>query len=289
MKVCVLGAGGLLGHMLVRVLSESNDVYGSTREARSSSSPLAKFLPLDKWIGAIDVSKPDSISKVFGIADFDVVINCIGLIKQRNTQVTDYEMMAINGEFPHHLAQVANSQGVRVIQISTDCVFSGDKGNYVETDEPDPVDVYGKSKLLGELVDKKNLTLRTSHIGRELTVRKSFIEWLLSQKGGQVNGYSHAIYSGLTTKELSKLIANLLQTNLDRSGIFHISSQPISKLEIINKLNELLNLQIRVTSDSSVQINRGLNSDKFQHATGLTPKSWDEMLSEFCEDQRNYE
>ena len=217
------------------------------------------------------------------------MINCIGLIKQRNEQTTEHEMMLINAEFPHRLAQAANQQGVRVIHISTDCVFSGDKGNYVETDTPDPVDLYGKSKLLGELNDTKNLTLRTSHIGRELTIRKSFIEWLLSQKSGHVEGYGHAIYSGLTSQELARLISELLNANKGMTGMFHVSSQPISKLEIINKLNELLNLEINVTSDSKVQINRSLNSDKFRLATNLTPHNWDQMLSDFCKDQKNYE
>ena len=289
MKVCVLGAGGLLGHMLIRVLGATLDVYGTTRESRSDSSPLARFLPQDKWIDNIDASKFDSINKVFGTTNFDTVINCIGLIKQRNAQTTEHEMMFINAEFPHHLARVANQQGARVIHISTDCVFSGDKGNYVETDTPDPVDVYGKSKLFGELNDVKNLTLRTSHIGRELTIRKSFIEWLLSQKSGHVEGYGHAIYSGLTSQELARLISELLNAKKGITGMFHVSSQPISKLEIINKLNELLNLEINVTSDSKVQINRSLNSDKFRLATNLTPHNWDQMLSDFCKDQKNYE
>ena len=289
MKVCVLGAGGLLGHMLIRVLGETIDVYGTTRESRSDSSPLARFLPQDKWIDNIDASKFDSINKVFSTTNFDTVINCIGLIKQRNAQTTEHEMMLINAEFPHRLAQVVNQQGARVIHISTDCVFSGDKGNYVETDTPDPVDVYGKSKLLGELNDVKNLTLRTSHIGRELTIRKSFIEWLLSQKSGHVEGYGHAIYSGLTSQELARLISELLNAKKGITGMFHVSSQPISKLEIINKLNELLNLEINVTSDSKVQINRSLNSDKFRLATNLIPHNWDQMLSDFCKDQKNYE
>jgi dTDP-4-dehydrorhamnose reductase len=289
MKVCVLGAGGLLGHMLIRVLGETIDVYGTTRELRSISSPLARFLPQDKWIDNVDASKLDSINKVFGTTNFDTVINCIGLIKQRNAQTTEYEMMLINAEFPHRLAQVANQQGAQVIHISTDCVFSGQKGNYVETDIPDPVDTYGKSKLLGELNDAKNLTLRTSHIGRELTIRKSFIEWLLSQKGGDVEGYGHAIYSGLTSRELARLIRELLTANKGLTGMFHVSSQPISKLEIINKLNELLNLDINVISDSKVQINRSLNSDKFRLATNLTVNNWDQMLSDFRKDQKNYE
>jgi dTDP-4-dehydrorhamnose reductase len=289
MKVCVLGAGGLLGHMLIRVLSESNDVFGTTREAPSVLSPLAKYLSKEKWISQIDASNPESIKKVFEKEKFDVAINCIGLIKQRNSIVFDSQMMAINGEFPHQLAQVANSHGIRVIHISTDCVFSGRAGNYQETDTPDPMDIYGKSKLLGELKDSHNLTLRTSHIGRELTVKKSFVEWLVSQKGGHVNGYSHAIYSGLTTQALARTISKLLLGNLHLTGLFHVSSQPISKLEIINKLNNLLDLQIAVTPDASVQINRSLNSEKFQKATGIHPKTWDEMLSDFCQDQKTYD
>ncbi|MFM8722632.1 MAG: dTDP-4-dehydrorhamnose reductase family protein [Acidimicrobiaceae bacterium] len=289
MKVCVLGAGGLLGHMLIRVLSESNDVFGTTREKASDSSPLAKFLPQKKWISLVDASNTDSVKKIFDRDQFDVAINCIGLIKQRDALVSDTEMILINGEFPHRLAQIANSHGTRVIHISTDCVFSGAKGNYLESDSPDPVDVYGKSKLQGELNDSRNLTLRTSHIGRELTVKKSFIEWLISQKGGHVDGYSHAIYSGLTTKLLARTTSKLLLGNPQLTGLFHVSSQPISKLEIINKLNNLLDLQLTVTPDDSVQINRSLNSEKFQKATSITPQTWDEMLSDFCEDQKTYE
>ena len=289
MKVCVLGAGGLLGHMLIRVLSESNDVFGITRENPKISSPLANFLSQEKWIGGVDASIPHSIKKIFETDQFDVAINCIGLIKQRDSIVSDSEMMVINGEFPHRLAQFANSHGTRVIHISTDCVFSGTKGSYFESDTPDPVDVYGKSKLLGELNDSDNLTLRTSHIGRELTVKKSFIEWLVSQRGGHVNGYSHAIYSGLTTQALARTISKLLLGNLHLTGLFHVSSQPISKLEIINKLNELLDLQLTVTPDASVQINRSLNSEKFQNATSISPQTWDEMLSDLCQDQKTYE
>jgi dTDP-4-dehydrorhamnose reductase len=289
MKVCVLGAGGLLGHMLVRVLSESNDVFGTTRERPGVSSPLAKFLPLEKWIGGVDASNLEAVKNVFDTSQFDVAINCIGLIKQRDSIVSDSEMMAINGEFPHHLAQIANRVGTRVIHISTDCVFSGSKGNYFESDSPDPVDVYGKSKLLGELNDSKNLILRTSHIGRELTVKKSFVEWLISQKSGHVNGYSNAIYSGLTTQALARTTLKLLSGNSHLTGLYHVSSQPISKLEIINKLNKLLDLQITVTPDASVQINRSLNSEKFQNATNISPQTWDEMLSDFSQDQKTYE
>ncbi len=289
MKVCVFGAGGMLGHMLVRTLSKSNDVYGTTRELPNNSSRLAKFLDMNRWFGGVDAAELGSVRRVFEVQDFDVAINCIGLIKQRDSYVNDKEMMKINGEFPHQLAELANKNSVKVIHISTDCVFSGAKGNYCELDTPDPVDGYGRSKLLGELNDTKNLTLRTSHIGRELSVKKSFIEWMLSQKGKQVNGFSHAIYSGLTTKELSKVIVQVIASNSAVVGLSHVSSSSISKLEIINKLNQLLDLRIAITPDASVQINRSLNSQQFQTTTGIVPNGWDQMLSEFCQDQKTYE
>ena len=289
MRVCVLGAGGMLGHMLVRSLSESHDIYGTTRELPNDSSLLAKFLSKNRWVGGVDATDLESVKQVFDTQVFDVAVNCIGLIKQRGSYVNDKEMMQINGEFPHQLAELANQNAAKIIHISTDCVFSGSKGNYCETDEPDPVDAYGRSKLLGELNDTKNLTLRTSHIGRELSIKKSFIEWLFSQKGKQVNGFSHAIYSGLTTRELSKVIAQLIASNLSVYGLSHVSSSSISKLEIINKLNQLLDLRIVVTPDASLQIDRSLNSQKFQTMTGIVPTNWDGMLSDFCQDQKTYE
>ena len=289
MKVCVLGSGGLLGHMLIRVLSDSHDVYGTTREMASNSSPLARFLSPDKWIGGVDAANLRSIKNIFELNQFEVVINCIGLIKQRSDQLDDRLMMSVNGEFPHLLAGIANQNGAKVIQISTDCVFSGFKGNYVETDTPDPVDLYGRSKLFGELTDDTNLTIRTSHIGRELSVKKSLVEWLLSQRNGQVSGFSGAIYSGLTTTELAKITRNLLLSASRPTGMFHVSSEAISKLEIINQLNELLELKIKVVEDKTVQINRSLNSSLFQSvANNIAPK-WNQMLKEFCADQAAYD
>ena len=288
MKVCVLGSGGLLGHMLIRVLSGSHDVYGTTREKASKDSPLAQFLPIEKWIGEVDAAEPSSIKRVFEKNQFDLAINCIGLIKQRSDQVDDRPMMSINGEFPHKLAEIANSSGVRVIQISTDCVFSGDKGNYVETDTPDPVDTYGRSKLLGELNDSTNLTIRTSHIGPELSVKKSLVEWLLSQRNGRIRGFSGAIYSCLTSKELAKVIENLMPTETSLSGMFHVSSEAISKLEIINQLNELLDLNIEVVEDKTIQINRSLNSLRFQSTTNTSAPEWAPMLKDLCADQATY-
>ena len=288
MKVCVLGAGGLLGHMLVRKLGTKHQVFGTTRERKSSDLPLARFIAQQSWIDRVDATQFDSVATLFAKTKFDVVINCVGLIKQRENQVTDQMMFRINGDFPHQLSELANKHGSKLIQISTDCVFSGQRGNYSETDTPDPVDAYGESKFRGEICDSKNLTLRTSHIGRELSTRKSFIEWVLSNKGKEVKGFSKAIYSGLTTIELARVIERILAKHRDLTGLFNVSSDPISKLEIINKLNSLLGLQMSVVSDESVHVDRSLNSEKLKLATGITAQSWDQMLAAFSEDQQTY-
>jgi len=288
MKVCVLGAGGLLGHMLVRKLGVKHQVFGTTREPKRPDSPLAKFIAQESWIDGVDAAQFDSVVALFASHDFDVVVNCVGLIKQREQQVDNQTMFQINGDFPHQVADLANKHGAKLIHISTDCVFSGRRGNYTESDEPDPVDLYGESKLRGEINDATNLTLRTSHIGRELSTKNSFVEWVLSNKGKEVRGFSNAIYSGLTTIELTKVIERTLVSDRNLTGLFNVSSDPISKLEIINKLNSLLNLQMTVVPDDSVQIDRSLNSERFKLETGITIQNWDQMLVAFGEDQKTY-
>ena len=288
MKVCVLGSGGMLGHMLIRVLNDSHDVYGTTREKTSDSSPLARFMSADKWIGGVDAANLRSIKNIFELNQFDVVINCIGLIKQRSDQVDDRLMMSVNGEFPHQLAGIANQDGAKVIQISTDCVFSGFKGNYVETDTPDPVDVYGRSKLLGELTDDTNLTIRTSHIGRELSVKKSFMEWSISQRSRHVNGFGGAIYSGLTTKSLARIVGSLISDHSSLTGLFHIASEPISKYDLLCILNSKLRLNLSITPDDASICDRSLDGTRFLLTTGIEIPSWDQMLDEFVSDETTY-
>lgn len=288
MRVCVLGAGGLLGHMLVRVLGDSHDVYGTTRTRWSPEAPLAHFLSKEKWLSGVDAGNIGTVEELFKNRSFDVVINCIGVVKQRLHISSDEEMMSINGEFPHSLVNIANANSTRVIHISTDCVFSGRKGNYTEQDEPDPVDIYGHSKLLGEIVDKYNLTIRTSHVGRELSHFGSFFEWVLNHRNQSIDGYPHAIYSGLTTQNLSRVIDQLLSRLKNLCGILQVASNPISKLNLICELNSRLNLGIRVGVDESVVIDRTLNSSRLTRITGISVSSWQKMLDDFCKDQSSY-
>ena len=289
MRVCILGAGGMLGHMLVRVLGDSHDVFGTSKQEWTSDAGLAKFLTKEKWLGGVDAKDITSIAQIFENQDFDVVINCIGVVKQRANRISDDEMMLVNAQFPHELVKVSNSCGARVIHISTDCVFSGDKGDYVETDIPDPVDVYGSSKLAGEIVDDHNLTIRTSHVGRELTNFTSLFEWILSNRNKQVAGFSKAKYSGLTTFGLSELINQLLTIGSKLNGLVHVASTPITKLKLITELNSRLGLGISVNVDESVVVDRSLRSSQLLSNLGIETPSWDEMLDIFCRDQATYD
>jgi len=289
MRICILGAGGMLGHMLVRVLSETHDVYGTSKQEWSATASLAKFLNKEKWIAGVDAKDITTVSALFRAHEFDVVINCIGVVKQRGHRTSEEEMVEVNAHFPHKLLSICDAFGARLIHISTDCVFSGNKGNYVETDNPDPVDIYGSSKLAGEIVDDHNLTIRTSHVGRELTNFTSLFEWILSNRGKKVVGYSNVIYSGLTTFSLSVVINSLLTTGSSINGLVHVASNPIDKFKLITELNNRLDLDINVEIDKSVVLNRSLLSSDQITQLGIEIPSWDQMLDNFCKDQATYD
>ena len=289
MRVCILGSGGMLGHMLVRVLSEAHDVYGTSKQEWSATSGLAKFLSKEKWISGVDVKEITTVSDLFREHQFDVVINCIGVVKQRGHRTSEEEMIEVNAHFPHKLSSICGASGARLFHISTDCVFSGSKGNYAVTDSPDQIDIYGSSKLAGEIVDDHNLTIRTSHVGRELTNFTSLFEWILNNRGKKVVGYSKAIYSGLTTFSLSVVIDSLLTTGSSIKGLVHVASSPINKFQLVTELNNRLGLDIDIEIDESVVLNRSLLSSDEITQLGIEIPSWDQMLDNFCEDQATYD
>lgn len=289
MRVCILGSGGMLGHMLVRVLSETHDVYGTSKQVWSATSGLAKFLSKEKWIAGVDAKDITTVSDFFREHQFDVVINCIGVVKQRGHRTSEDEMIEVNAQFPHKLSSICDASGARLIHISTDCVFSGNKGNYLVTDNPDPIDIYGSSKLAGEIVDDHNLTIRTSHVGRELTNFTSLFEWILNNRGKSVVGYSNAIYSGLTTFSLSVVINSLLTTGSSINGLVHVASSPINKFQLITELNNRLGLGLDIKTDESVVLNRSLRPSDQITQLGIEIPSWDQMLDNFCADQATYD
>jgi dTDP-4-dehydrorhamnose reductase len=240
-------------------------------------------------VPGVDAAVFDSVTGAVVSVRPDVVVNAIGIIKQRPETKDPIASRAINSDFPHRLSALCQASGARLIHFSTDCVFSGRRGRYTEDDRPDPEDQYGRSKLLGELNGPLCLTLRTSMIGRELNTTIGLLEWFLSNRGGRVKGYTQAIYSGFTTLALAHIVADLIAHHPHLSGIYHVSSAPISKYDLLCLLKQAYRVAIELEPSAEVHCDRSLISARFQAATGFVPPSWTSLVEELVADPTPYE
>lgn len=277
MKVLILGAGGMLGNSVIRVMCENQHftVFGTVR---SSNDPqIFSTKTAKKIITGVDVTDRDSLVKLFAKVKPDVVINCIGLVKQLAEVDDPLIALPINAMLPHQLANLCGLAGARLVHISTDCVFAGTKGNYVETDTSDATDLYGKSKYLGEVSYPHTITLRTSIIGHELQSAHGLIGWFLSQNQ-QCKGYKKAIFSGLPTVALARIIRDIVIPNPDLSGVYHVATEPISKYDLLSLVADIYGKAIEIVPDVQLVINRSLNAEKFKQATGYTAPKWPELI-----------
>lgn len=277
MKVMVLGASGMLGNAVFRFLSLSKDlrVEGAVRNERSKLY-FSENLHLAIKSG-VDVDNHDSLLSLFAKSKPDVVINCVGLVKQLAESNDPLTAIPINSLLPHRLAQLCNVMGARLVHFSTDCVFSGAKGMYAEADNADAEDLYGRSKFLGEVGYANTITLRTSIIGHELNGNRSLISWFLSQCG-PVMGYQNAIFSGLPTVEIARIIYNFVLPNTNLYGLYHVSADPVSKYDLLNLVAKSYGKIIEIRPDNSFTIDRSLDSSRFRAATGYRPKPWFELV-----------
>jgi dTDP-4-dehydrorhamnose reductase len=276
-RVLVLGASGMLGNAVLRFFSESLgfDVKGSVR----SASALA-FLPKtlhEHIVCGVDVENTDSLTALFAQVRPSVVINCIGLVKQLAQANDPLSAIPINSLLPHRLARLCDLTQARLIHISTDCVFSGASGGYREHDLPDAQDLYGRSKYLGEVSYPNAITLRTSIIGHELGSAHALIGWFLSQQD-EVRGYTRAIFSGLPTVELAEIIRDKVIPNSTLHGLYHVSSAPINKHDLLKLVAEIYGKSIQVLPDDSLIIDRSLDSSRFAEACGYHAPSWSELV-----------
>lgn len=278
MRILVLGATGMLGSALFRVFQKHKDfeTWGSIRNVIS-----LQYFPVNlhaKLIYLIDMLDYNAVLSVFERVKPDVVINCIGLIKQPACRNEPLAVFLINSLLPHRLAKLCALVGSRLIHISTDCVFSGKKGNYSESDLPDAEDLYGKSKFIGELCDLPYaITIRTSMIGHELQSNYSLVNWFLAQTG-QVNGYTKAIFSGLPTIEITRVIKDYIIPNHELVGLYHVATKPINKYDLLNLIAERYQKKISIIPDSQVAIDRSLNADRFNKATGFVAPEWPVLI-----------
>jgi dTDP-4-dehydrorhamnose reductase len=277
MKVLILGGSGMLGHQLWRVLSSRFDTKATLRRLEPTLASLFDPQRITTGVAAEDF---DSVVRAIAKTRPTVVVNCIGIVKQQGAAKDPVPCLTVNSLFPHRLAQLCQAAGARLIHVSTDCVFSGKKGNYTETDPSDAEDLYGRSKLMGEVQGPGCLTLRTSIIGRELQTKQGLIEWFLSNVGRSVAGYRNAIFSGLTTAALSELIAQVIEKWPQLEGLYHVAAEPISKFELLKLVRSVFRMDITIVPDDAFRCDRSLCAAKFKQATGWTARPWPEMIAD---------
>jgi dTDP-4-dehydrorhamnose reductase len=278
MRILILGGDGMLGHQLLRSWQGRHEVRCTLRQDLSAYVAFGLFSSANSYAG-IDVRSLARLTEVF--ADFrpEAVVNCVGIVKQRPTAKESIPSLEINALLPHRLAVLCKGIGAKLIHLSTDCVFSGKKGNYRENDPSDAEDLYGKTKFLGEVHDENCLTLRTSIIGRELTRKKSLLEWFLAQNG-PVKGFRNAIYTGFTTLEIGRIIEKMLLEHPDASGVYQVSSDSINKYELLLLFREKLGHAIEILPDESFHCDRSLDSNRFRREFNYTPPTWESMIEE---------
>ena len=276
LKILLLGCTGMLGGAFVRSFA-ANSSFEVIAPLRGSLPEFFKKHSSINFLTNVDFSE-DEIHDLLSRCQPDIVLNCIGYIKQRSLLKTDtMEMLKLNGLLPHIISRWTSGEESKLITFSTDCIFNGELGKYTEADQPTPCDFYGVSKLAGEVDDGKSLTLRTSIVGPEYRNKLSLLEWFIATQG-PAKGYVNAIYSGLPTRYLADFILNHMAQLRHLSGTYHISSSPISKYELLRKFNEKLDLGKNLSKDDTVKIDRSLDSGKLQRILNIEIPDWDQLM-----------
>lgn len=277
-KVLIVGATGMLGHKLWMAFQKRFDTFVTIRGSYQKYKPLNIFEE-KRTIGNVDVENRERLLEVFETIHPNVVINCVGIIKQLPQAKKEILSIKINALFPHELTTLADHFGAKVIHMSTDCVFSGKKGDYSEEDFADAADLYGRTKFLGEINREPHLTIRSSIIGRDFFHRLGLLEWFLRRSSKEkVKGFTKAIYTGFTTGAMSDIISWIVEKHPSLSGLYQIASQPIDKYSLLKMLQKAFNLDIDLTPFEDFHCDRSLNGSHFHQQTGWISPSWEEMI-----------
>ena len=285
MRILILGGDGMLGHQLLRHFRGRHDVRVTLRLGREAYEAHPFFEPGTTFYG-VDAKQTEALLHV--IADFrpEAVVNAVGIVKQRSEAKEVIPSLEINSLLPHRLVLLCRTVGARLIHFSTDCVFSGRRGNYCETDFPDADDLYGRTKLLGEVSESHCLTLRTSMIGPELSRKTGLLEWFLAQGGQTVKGFTKAIFSGFPTVELARMIEQILVGVPKLHGVYHVAAPPISKYDLLVLIRDRLRLPITIEQDTTFECDRSLDASRFCRDTGYSPPNWEAMIDDMAHHMR---
>ncbi|CAG9180222.1 dTDP-4-dehydrorhamnose reductase family protein [Cupriavidus pinatubonensis] len=277
MKVLVVGASGMLGSAMFRVLSEmpGYEVFGTIR-SQQAKRHFAPAIAANLLVG-YDVENHDSLVRLFDCVRPKVVVNCIGLVKQLDHGQDPLYAIPINSMLPHRFSDLCSLVGARLIHVSTDCVFTGNKGKYCEDDPSDATDIYGKTKYLGEVANPHSITLRTSIIGHELEGSRSLLCWFLNQTDS-CRGYTKAIFSGLPTVALAQIVRDVVIPRPDLHGLYHVAASPISKYDLLSLIAEIYGKKISIVPDDTIIIDRSLDANRFRLATGYTAPDWRALI-----------
>jgi len=278
LRILILGGDGMLGHQLFKTLSARHDVRVTLRQGFSAYKEFNLFSAENAY-ERVEVGSVDRLIEVLGEFRPGAVVNAVGIVKQRSAAKESIPGLEINSLFPHRLAGLCKAAGLRLVHMSTDCVFSGRKGNYRENDPSDAEDLYGRTKYLGEVSDAHCMTLRTSIIGKELSRKQGLLEWFVSQKE-RVQGFKNAIFSGFTTLELSRIIEGVLVEHPEKGGLYHVSSDPISKFDLLTLIKKTMGLNIEIVPVEEPRLDRSLDSTRFRREFHYTPPSWETMVRE---------
>jgi dTDP-4-dehydrorhamnose reductase len=286
-RVLILGGTGMLGHQLYHAARTRCETWVTVRGEAPADHPL--FVQKERVIAGVDVAQPQSYAAAIADLQPHAIVNAIGLIKQRSEIDDPVEAIQVNALFPHLLARCAAAAGARLIHLSTDCVFSGATGGYGETDCPDATDLYGRSKLLGEVTAPGTLTLRTSMIGRELSSSRGLVEWFLGRKNQDADGFTQAIFSGLTTPVLAALIVDIIERLPHLTGLYHVAAAPIDKYRLLGLLDSAFGANVRITPSDRLRLDRSLDGARFRAATGFVAPAWEAMIGQLARNPIPYD
>ena len=286
-RLLIVGGGGMLGHKLWQMARDHVETWATVRTVTPALEALG--VVDERTVTGVDVNRLETLEAALDRVRPDVVVNCVGVIKQLAAAKDPIASISINALYPHLLARAARARGARTIHISTDCVFDGVTGGYTEGVLTNATDLYGRTKALGEIGGPGALTVRTSIIGRELSGTSGLVEWFLSRRGGTADGYRGAIFSGFTTAALSTILLRVIAEQPALEGLYHVSAPAIDKLALLGRLNEAFAAGVTIAPRDEPRIDRSLDSSRFQAATGIVPPGWDAMIAALAADPTPYE
>jgi dTDP-4-dehydrorhamnose reductase len=288
-RILVLGGSGMLGHKVTQVAIRSFRDTWSTLRDEAAVDHFGRYLPLPKdRVIPLDAFNDAALELLLVKVRPTVVVNCVGVVKQKEEAQNPILTLTLNSVLPHKIAAIVGQWGARMIHFSTDCVFSGSKGNYSEEDTPDATDLYGRSKLLGEVTTLNSLTLRTSIIGRELYSHRSLLDWFLMQTAPAVPGYQSAWWNGVTTNHLAEEVVQIISEHPSLTGLYHLGGPKLSKLELLTMIKEAYGLETTIVPDQSIVLDRTLNSERLADAIGYICPPWKGLMRDLVSDPTPY-